>query len=163
MARDESSREDLLREATALVERIEIAIAAADPLPGRNVVAGFRKNGALSVFFDEDPVYQFNAAGELRRAYSDGRLLKATNGQLVALDRIRTSAETQLVRVPLDHEEQSAFLARMTGLLRQLSKILESTGLEIVGQVPAGADVLGRLRSWLTSHDQLSVAQLPNA
>src|SRR5204863_2544475 len=78
MAREESSREDLLREATALVERIEL-IPNGSTSDGR-IVAGFRRNGALSVFFGEDPVYQFNAAGELRRAYTDGKLLKADRG-----------------------------------------------------------------------------------
>ncbi len=70
MARDESSREDLLREATALVERIELVPHATDPLIAasdlfdKHIVAGFRRDGALSVFFGEDPVYHFNAEGE---------------------------------------------------------------------------------------------------
>ena len=70
MARDESDREDLLREATALVERIELA--PADAADDEHIVAGFRRDGALSIYFGADPVYHFNSAGELRRAYCDG-------------------------------------------------------------------------------------------
>src|SRR3954451_8705906 len=111
MARDESNREDLLREATALVERIElIPNGAAD---NRHIIAGFRRDGALSIFFGEDPVYQFNAAGELRRAYHDGKLLKATRGRLAALKRARTEHEIQLVRHELSGAEQAEFLSRM--------------------------------------------------
>jgi hypothetical protein len=72
MARDETKREDLLAEATALVERIQIVSQSAG-----TITAGFRANGALSLFFDEDPAYHFNSAGELRRAYCAGLLIKA--------------------------------------------------------------------------------------
>src|SRR3954462_9073696 len=103
MAREESSREDLLREATALVERIEL-IPNGSTSDG-HIVAGFRLNGALSLFFGEEPVFQFNACGELRRAYSDGKLLKADRGRLAALGRVRTQNEVQLVRHELNEAE----------------------------------------------------------
>src|SRR5262245_38318908 len=72
MARQESDREDLLREATALVERAELKVAG-EPEP---VTVGFRRDGSLSVFFGSVAVYQFNTAGELRRAFADGLLYK---------------------------------------------------------------------------------------
>src|ERR1700704_5517811 len=103
MAREESSREELLREATALVERVELIPNVA--ISDGHIVAGFRRNGALSVFFGEDPVYQFNAAGELRRAYTNGKLLKADRGRLAALQRVRTQNEVQLVRHELDETD----------------------------------------------------------
>src|SRR5688572_26999220 len=68
MSRRESDREDLLREATALVERVELLV----PGEGEPVVAGFRRDGSLSVFFGPEAVYQFNSAGELRRAFAGG-------------------------------------------------------------------------------------------
>src|SRR5215212_3746686 len=124
MAREESSRENLLREATALVERIELSprttdvSIAASKLLDQSIVAGFRRDGALSIFFGEDPVYQFNAAGELRRAYCNGKLLKATRGQLAALERVRTENEVQLVRHELSREEEAVFLKQMEDRLR---------------------------------------------
>lgn len=78
MARDESRREDLLREATAFVERIELVPSSSTSKAAETpIVVGFRADGALSVFFGEDPAYQFNAAGELlrvlRRIAAQGR------------------------------------------------------------------------------------------
>src|SRR6188472_3162282 len=115
MARDESNREDLLREATALVERIELlpqSAGAAQSLnlaEGEPVVVGFRADGALSAFFGADPVYQFNAEGELRRAYVSGLLFKAAQGRLISLNRVRTASEVQLVLHALSSGEESQF------------------------------------------------------
>ena len=159
MARDESNREDLLREATALIERVELV-----PRPtGIHLVAGFRRDGELSIFFGEDPVYQFNAAGELRRAYRNGVLLKATNGRLASLNRVRTEREVQLVRTDLSDSEQGVFLDQMAANLRQLKEWIRHGEIEVVGQVPADADVLGRVGNWLSEHSSWEIATRPNA
>jgi hypothetical protein len=169
MARDESSREDLLREATALVERIELVPRATDlstaasDLVGQHIVAGFRRNGALSIFFGDDPVYQFNAAGELRRAYCHGKLLKATQGRLAAFQRVRTEDEVQLVRHELSPEEEAAFLSRMDDRLRAVADLINTNQFEVVGQVPPDIDVLGRLKGCLATYDKRRIAMKPNA
>lgn len=168
MARDEFSREDLLREATALVERIEFAPRAIESLPpgghaGEHIVAGFRRDDALSVFFGEDPVYQFNATGELRRAYRDGKLLKAMGGHLVSLTRVRTEYETQLVRHDLTQDEQAAFEATMQKDLERFARELLADGFDVVGQVPTYADVLNRMKHWFASHTSWPIAAKPNA
>src|SRR5512134_1308657 len=107
MARQESEREDLLREATALVERAELQLPSfAEP-----IVVGFRSGGAASFFFGSDPVYQFNSTGQLRRAFVAGKLLKAERGRLVALARERTAEEVALVRTGLDPAEQAELLS----------------------------------------------------
>src|SRR5262245_11539562 len=107
MGREESDREDLLREATALVERIELAPDFGHA--GEHIVVGFRANGAASFFFGADSVFQFNAAGELRRAYCGGQLIKASRGQLVSLARQRLENETQLLSRKLTDDEQAKF------------------------------------------------------
>ena len=169
MARDESSREDLLHEATALVERIELVSRTADrslaasDLVDQHIVAGFRRDGALSVFFGEDPVYQFNAAGELRRAYCDGKLLKATRGRLAALQRVRTEHEVQLVRHELSREEEAAFLSQMEERLRHLTGFINADMFDIVGQVPPDVDVLGRVKKCLATNEKRQIAARPNA
>jgi hypothetical protein len=161
MARDESNREDLLREATALVERIElIPLGAADD---EHIVAGFRRDGALSVFFGEDPVYQFNAAGELRRAYRDVQLLKATRGRLAALQRVRTQTEVQLVRHELSSEEEVAFMNQMEERLRDFAERIDANLFEVVGRAPADVDVLSRLKNCLATHIKRQIAAKPNA
>jgi hypothetical protein len=171
MARDESDREDLLREATALVERIELS--ARDgliprPVPVRdrergNIVIGFRAGGAVSIFFGADPVYQFNTAGELRRAYCDGLLFKADRHRLVSLRRVREHDAVQLVRQELTDPEQSAFLSRMSGDLRDLRTRLHRDAYDIVGQIPVDADVSARALAWLDSRDTWPVAMRPHA
>lgn len=157
MAREESQREDLMGEATALVERIEFAIPYRDA-----IVAGFRADGAFSIFFGEDPVYHFNAAGELRRAYCDGLLIKASSGQLASLRRERTAHETQLVRHALTAGEQGEFLATLSEKLRTLRDQLSDGNFSVTGQVPQDADILGRVRAWLGEHHDVCVASRPN-
>jgi len=156
MAREESNREDLLREATALVERIELVVN------GAHVVAGFRKEGALSIFFGEDPVYQFNAVGELRRAFCDGNLIKAVRGKLVALQRTRTETEVQLVRHDLRATEKASLLARMASQLHELEVSLTSDNFTVIGQQPPASDVAGRLKTWFRDHKEWPVADRPN-
>jgi hypothetical protein len=161
MAREESDREDLLREATALVERIELApVNAGD---GQHVVAGFRTGGAASFYFGGDTVYQFNANGQLRRAHCDGLLFKASRGKLVSLARKRLENATQLLSRELTDAEQRDFLATMCKRLRSLADVLQTGQLTIVGQVPASADVLGRIRTWLAANDLQSIANSPGA
>jgi hypothetical protein len=161
MARQESDKEDLLREATALVERIELC-----PIDGQqraNITAGFRPDGAASIFFGADPVYQFNAAGELRRAYCNGLLIKAMRGRLVSLRRVRQQQEVQLVRHELTQAEQRALLTDMCGLLSELATALNHGNCKIVGQVPSDADVAGRLKTWLSQQDGARIAATPHA
>lgn len=159
MARQESQREDLLRDATALAERIELAPPGNEA--SDHVVVGFRTVGAMSIFFGEDPVYQFNTAGQLRRAFSDGLLLKAERGRLVSLRRDRHSDEVRLLRHELADDEQALFLSQIHERLREFAAQLEAGRLAVIGQVPAEADVLSRVTAWLASHDSLSIADSP--
>jgi hypothetical protein len=160
MARIESDREDLLREATALVERVELSWVD-DEGSTSTLVAGFRKDGALSLFFGADPVYQFNAAGELRRAFRDGLLYKAVGGRLVSLDRVRTEVEVQLLRRELTADQERAFIQIMRSKLEALAILLERDNYTIVGQVPSTAEVTSKLREWLGEHDDVTIADSP--
>ena len=109
VARQEHAREDLLAEAAALVERIEIVRQDG----GQHVVLGFRRDGAASVYFDEDPAYHFNSRHELRRAYLDGQLLKAESGRLISITRKRTADRVQLTSRELDVAETSELLGSL--------------------------------------------------
>lgn len=145
MARREEDREDLLREATALVERAEFRLIG-EPEP---VVVGFRRNNSASIFFGGEPVYQFNALGELRRAYDQGLLYKAEHGALVSLCRRRVPGEVQLVRKELSADESAQFLAQIARRLAVLRDDLRSGRFELVGQVPESVDVCHRIVEWL--------------
>lgn len=157
MAREESEREDLMREATALVERVEILCPNADP-----IVAGFRADGAFSIFFGEDPAYHFNAADELRRAYCGGLLYKAVNGRLASLRRERTERETQLVRHELTPSEQEAFANAMTEQLRNLSALIATGNVSVIREISADGDASRRVRAWLDRVRKPAFASRPN-
>lgn len=145
MARSEQDREDLMREATALLERIELQTGEA------TVVIGFRANGAASAFFDADLVFQFNSQNELRRAFVESMLLKAENRTLVRLDRQRTADATVLLRSALSADECTRLLSRFENLRQHLLARIEGGQFTINSQVPAASPVLSRVRGWLES------------
>jgi hypothetical protein len=145
VSRQEADREDLLREATALVERAEITVVGF----GEPIIVGFRRDGSLSVFFGTDSVYQFNAEGELRRAFSSGLLYKSERGCLVSLRRERGEAEVALVRTELTAEETADFLVAARKLLTDLAAALGSRSFIITGQVPTDSNVIYRVQDWL--------------
>jgi hypothetical protein len=158
MARREEHREDLLAEATALVERAEFQIAA-EPAP---VVIGFRRNGAASVYFGQDVAYQFNAANQLRRAFVNDRLLKADRGRLASLMRVRTEDEVQLVRHDLDPTEIDAIMAQIGMRIARLRDESLSGRAELLRQSPESSDVTARITNWLRQlRDPIEIARSP--
>ncbi|HEY5311123.1 MAG TPA: hypothetical protein VIK18_01345 [Pirellulales bacterium] len=144
MAREEHEREDLLREAVALVERFEIELGG-----GRRVVVGFRADGCGSVYLDGDPAWHFNTRCELRRAFIDGFLYKAEGGRLVRLERRRTADAVELVRHACTADETAALLARLAGELAALGRVLAAGEYRLIGQAPADAPVVQRACDWM--------------
>jgi hypothetical protein len=159
MARHEADRENLLREATALVERIEL-ILPGDPEP---IVCGFRRVGSASFFFGADPVYQFNSIRQLRRAFVAGRLIKADQGRLVALSRERSEHEITLIRHELADSESALLVVDVGNRLTRLKQALQDGRYSVNGEVPPGANVAGRVLEWLKNTPQaLEIAAAPN-
>jgi len=160
MARQESDREDLLREATALVERVELTIAGFE----QPIVCGFRRDGAASFFFGADPVYQFNTAFQLRRAFVGGKILKAEGGRLVALSRVRAANEVSLVRHELTENEVRVLIDDLRGNLQRFRAALEADAYVLNGQVPTVGNVPARVLAWLKNRPPaLEIASVPNA
>jgi len=164
MAREELDKEDLLREATALVERVELRDDSRDDGP-HTIVVGFRRDGAASYFFDADPVYQFNAKRELRRGFHDGKLIKAERGRLVEMTRSRTSTETILERRELTEPESGEFLDDCRMRLTTLVAYWLRQAYALVGQVPPGTDVMKRVIAETEEilRDEIEIAAQPNA
>lgn len=145
MARIEQDREDLLRDARALLPRGEFLL----PCVNDPVVIGYRKQGAVSVYLGQDPALHFNSHGELRRGYVDDRLLKAVDGRLVQMQRVRQEGEVQLRSRPLADEQQQAMLERVGRWLSLVRDGLSSHAYELVGQVPEDGDLVDRSLKWL--------------
>ncbi len=147
MAKQEQDREDLLHEATALIERAEFRIAGT----AESIFVGFRRNGSPSVYFGGELVYQFNDRNELRRAFAEGRLIKAEKGQLIWLERVREQADTTLVAHPFTAAEETTFLSHARERLSELHRSIEQQEVQLVGQVPPDAPVLRRILDWLAA------------
>ncbi len=138
MSRQESDREDLMQEATGLHRRVEWQVSfTPDP-----VVAGFKKNGAFSVYFGAEPVYQFDSQGRLRRAFVEGFLFRTQGNTLARLQKNRVSNESQLVRHDLDDSELATFRVQACSWLRQLMQALDLGQISRLRQIPEGDDVI---------------------
>lgn len=158
MAREIHEREDLLRDATALVPRIQLRLMRdTSPL---EVFAGFRGE-SLSLYFGDDPVYHFNAAKELRRGFVDDRLIKAEKGKLIAWSPDRNDERTDMLRHDLTEAEQQKFCAAMLEWIDWLRAELSVERFEVVGQVPPDGDALSRLLQWSASFDNVKIAKSP--
>lgn len=142
MARNESDREDLLAEATGLSPCWEIEVSGeAEP-----VVAGYKKTGNLSLYFGGDRVYQFDAAGCLRRGYVAGDLYRSEGPTLARIRRDRTDDETTLLRYDLNAEELQAWLADLRSHLDQLLQKLECQDYRILRERGADPSEFERLQ-----------------
>ena len=160
MARHEQDREDLLREATALVQRVEIRLADHSD----SIVVGFRRDGSGSMFVGSDPVFHFNKQNELRRGFLNGKLIKSEDGQLVELTRVRTSDEVQLRRRELNSTETLAYFELFCDKARQILTAIAQDELEIIGQVPENGNVVASVAHWMAviSARDLRVADRAN-
>jgi hypothetical protein len=145
MARQEKDREDLMAEARNFVARCELRV------PGEQtpVVAGFRRDGRLSIYFGPDPVYHFDTAGRIRRAFVAEHLFKAEWGRLVQLRRRRTPEATYLDRHEMSEAETVHWLEDASRRLDGLRKALDAESVQVLRQVPDDADLTDRLRATL--------------
>jgi hypothetical protein len=151
-------REDLLRDARGLVPRVKLRVMIGGR--EREVFAGFRGE-SLSLYFDDDPVYHFNARGELRRAFVNDRLVKAERGQLIVLKRKQSRNESVLERQPHDATVESQFLSRMSAELADLASAIADGRVQLLGQSPTDGDALGSVAGWLQSHPWQTIAYSP--
>lgn len=132
MARNEADREDLIREAVALSERIELQVPGFE----EPITIGFRANSAMSVFIGQDRVYQFDPDGRLRRAYVTGFLYRSEQNTLARLQRVRTEAETRLLRHDLDSTELDRFREEMTASLTAIATSIRLRNATVLRAVP---------------------------
>lgn len=136
MARQEADREDLIKEAVALSPRAEFRLPDSADL----LTAGFRGNDAICLFFGQDPVYQFDQTGALRRAYVDGFLYRSQGTTLARLERIRTETQTTLQRLDLTEHELAQFQQTMTHRLQHLLTSFNAGQVHMLRSVPESVD-----------------------
>jgi len=141
MSHNEADREDLIREAVALPERVEIQISGfAEP-----IMIGFRATSAMSVFVGQDPVYQFDPEGRLRRAYLSGFLYRSEHTTLAQLQRVRTENETRLLRHDLDPDQLEEFRRSMKESLLPIATSVRSGDVTTLRSIPVNHNLLPKI------------------
>jgi hypothetical protein len=138
MARNEADREDLIREAVALTERVELFVPGFEDL----ITIGFRSNRAMSIFVGQDPVYQFDPSGRLRRAFVDGFLFRSQHSGLARLERVRNESNVQLLRYDLSSSECSAFQKAMKETFHRILVQLQEKAVRVERCMPETAELL---------------------
>lgn len=146
VARIEADREDLMAEAVALFRRVEFALvlkppekapAASGPDDSKpSIVVGFRQNGWFSIYLGPDLMYQFDADGRLRRAFSTGLLYRTQGTTLARMRRERTQTQTVLVRQDLNAQELNEFRHETLGKIAWFSELLDSSELVVRRRIP---------------------------
>lgn len=157
MPRKEEDKEDLITDGTALIHRAEFFCADA---PWKVVTVGYRFNGFLSVYLDQDPFYQFDDHGRLRRALMNGLLYRSQGQSLVELTRDRSSHErTVLARRDLSQSEQQQFVTKMKSRLATFHSLLAGGELRLGRRITQDAEFDDRLAGSLTQVIRLSAAE----
>lgn len=157
MAFEEQKREDLLNDATAFSWRIAVQFAleldskAKHPTRCEEFFAGKRENGGWSFYFDEQPVVQMNASGEVRRLFIHNRKLSAEAGRLVELHRERLMGRIELQRTLVSDVEQTQMLETCQMLVRWVLDSLQNDVARVSGQIPDDQEVLLELKSELNA------------
>lgn len=152
------SEEDLLREATALKERMEVSIDGDAWLWGR------RANGAVSVFCGE-MVWQFNTRQEIRRAFADNHRLKSEQGRFVRLERIGQRGSMRFHETVLDDEQQNNLLEKARDSLATMAKALERPNAVVQAADGDTNEMTAAARQWLNDRlaGPLVIAEAPHA
>jgi len=159
MAREIHEREDLLRDAKALSPRVQFEIETS--MGKETIFAGFRLNGALSLYFESDPVYHFNSSHQLRRAYVEDRIIKAETGRLIAMTRKQSQVSSELIRHEMSDAEKYCFCQTFDAHLEQLREALQEKKYTVTGQVPEDVDAINRLQSWVEEFIEVTIADSP--
>jgi hypothetical protein len=157
MARHSQDREDLLRDAKALVPRIMLRTTILDKTC--DVFAGFRSD-SLSMYFDSDPAYHFNSRGELRRAFVNDQIIKAVKGKLFIWEPVRKPDEVTMRSQLMTVEEMVDFSENWKRRFNALNKALDERTFDLVGQFPEDVDAMRKLQSWLRKCREIKVARV---
>ena len=166
MAIHKQPREDLMREAAAYSRRLMLHHASCP-----EIFIGARKQGGWSIYFGEDPVYQFNAEHKLRRVHFNGQNYVAEQGKLLRLNRQprdRQSVDSQKPsekpsqkhiaansggRIGLDRihdlSDEQLVLQDCHNRIALLSQWFGESALTVAEQFPEDCKLLDEVLGWL--------------
>ncbi|MBX6312990.1 MAG: hypothetical protein IRY99_08765 [Isosphaeraceae bacterium] len=117
----------LLRSGALYAQRLGLRSAS-----GSLIFAG-RKRGAFSLYCDDEPIIHFDLEGRWQRAFLGGvHYLKALDGTVAAIDRVREGPSLVLHRRALDFAATSDLDASIRSLALDLIERLNSGHLAVI-------------------------------
>ena len=134
MAQIQPDSTDFLKELVGLVPRAELRL----PTDSSPVIAGFRKDGCLSLYFGPELFYQLDRSGRLRRALVAQHLFRTQGSTLAELTRVRSAKVSQLVRRELSAAELDQFVKEMQARVAQLTAAVKLPGVIVREIAPDG-------------------------
>ena len=158
MAIDQHPRENLLLEATAYNRRCLFRVPRAvhwtaglrgsaehsicvEPFQQQDeweLFVGLRADERWSIYFDEQPVLQFNRQNHLRRLFAAGQRYAANSGRLHRLDRAQLGGQVRMQQVALDEVGHAAVRHVCQKFIAEAVQALHSGRARRVGEFPAG-------------------------
>jgi hypothetical protein len=156
MAIDPHRRENLLEQATAYRRRLWLRLpvpASWLAAPQSNVIAsqwcssfsnchtwelflGCRRNGGWSLYFDIEPVLQFNPQGQLRRLYAAGQRYAADDGRLKLLQQPQLGGHMQFKTSYVDTAQTQMTYESCLLFLHATAALLQGQQYTVLGQFP---------------------------
>ncbi len=136
-------------------------------LDSNELFVGFRSSGQMSLYWNQDPVFQFNLAGQLRRVFYRGSRYAANNGHLCQLVQDLEEPQRNVAKLQFHWRPiaQDALLQIDQSFDRIQETILlcDHLNWNTVGELDDRA-FHAKLVEWLVSRPSpLSIAASPNA
>ncbi len=160
MAKKIADREDLLRDG------VQMKVRGRTYIEGHEVFVGFRSEGQVSLYWDQDPVFQFNSDYELRRVFYSGQRFAAYNGELVCLTSTADSPESSVLRLELQRTSAAHVKDDIVACFERIrSQLLTTSDItwQCVG-VDSSNSFVELVASFLSSiATPPAIAQVPNA
>ena len=128
-------------------------------IDSRTVLIGFRQGDQASIYCGEDPVFQFNGDGQLRRAYFDGCKFAAHEGRLTQLIRNRETTEIHLERQPISPDFQELIAERWGHWRSRIVPEITSEWTVMGTDLP---DFQKRINVLMNRLPVITIAQSPN-
>ncbi len=170
MATEKLPRENLLRDAKGFGKRAQICLCDSEvsgegKRVAETVFLGLKDSGAWSVYFEEDPVFQFDAHGRLRRVFIDGHKFAAKARQLVKLEQRQAGGRVVLEWHPLADRDEVHLVVEFQRRLEGLARSLDAGDFSVEGAEPADWDGFAvgfnlRITKWCQDR---AIAEDPNS
>lgn len=135
-------------------------------IDGQELFIGFRSAEQASLYFNQDPVYQFNSSHELRRVFYKNERYAAYSGQLCCLVQSDNASQGAVANIRLTHQPVSAELVNsIVQEFQRLRKLILETDVdwEYVG-TESQDEFAASVQEWLAGFgDTLIIAESPAA